>query len=90
MNDKPQRWSYGIRREKSGYGPYVCDIYFGLNQIDYHTCCKNKQEAIDLGKYWVNWLKKCDKTFSYDPTKWKKWLDWYTIAYSKTLFPSKT
>ena len=86
-----KRWSYGVRKELSEYGPYICDIYFGLKQIDYHTCCTSKKDVEKLGKFWVDWLKKCDKVFRYNPLEYKRgWLDWYSIAYGKMLFPTKS
>lgn len=79
----PQRWSYGVRREKSDYGPYICDIYFGLKQIDYHTCCESRNDANSVGKFWVDWLNKCDATVRYNPSDFgDKWIHWYSIAYS--------
>ena len=82
MKEKNRRWSYGVRRERSGYGPYICDIYFGFKQIDYHTCCMSRKDAISLGKFWVDWLKKCDIAFRYEPAKYKNWLEWYSISYA--------
>ena len=93
-NNTKSKWSYGTRKESSDYGPYICDIYFGLKKIDYHTCCTSKKGAIKLGKFWVDWLERCDRRFKYDPTKYKNWVDWYSITYSKSygsiLYPSKT
>ena len=83
-------WNYGVRRERSEYGPYICDIYFGFKQIDYHTDCKSRKDAISVGKHWVDWLKKCDKVFPYRSYKYKNWLEWYSIAYGKILFPQKS
>jgi hypothetical protein len=83
--NKLKRWSYGIRKEPSDLGPYVCDIYFGLTQIDYHTCIFSRKEAEKVGKTWVNFLEKCDAKFRYDSVKYPKWIDWYSIAYGKSL-----